>query len=211
MTIIRHVEQTTYLGILIHHSLKSDSHIKYIISRANSKLGFIKRNLKGCPRALKRSAYLGLVRSGLEYGAIVWDPHHDYKCDAIELVQNKAMRWINGLPPYDRRHIRLLLADTGITSLEQRRRDARITMLYKMVHGLVNITTEELGLVPSDKRTRAAHRYKFKEEKAKVDLSRFSYVNRTVPDWNRLPAAVAEADPKDLDIFRTQLASARRP
>ena len=99
----------------------------------------------------------------------------------------------------------------GLTSLERRRRDAQITILYKMVHGLVNITKEELGLVPSDKRTRASHRYKFKEIEAKVDISKFSYVNRTVPGWNRLPAAVAEADPEDLDIFRTQLASARHP
>ena len=210
-TIIHHVEKTKYLGILIHKSLEFDHHIQNMVSRANGKLGFLKRNLRGCPSALKRSAYVGLVRSGLEYGAVIWDPHNDNQKKAIELVQNKAMRWIKDLPPYDRSHIEDLLRDTGLRSLEQRRRDARLTMLYKMVHGLVALTPEELGLVQTNRRPRAgeAHHTRFKHRPARVDLRLYSFVNRTVPAWNRLPADTAEAE--SLETFKARLAPARLP
>ena len=113
------------------------------------------------------------------------------------------MRWIQDLPPYDRTHIQQLLDDTGLSSLEQRRRDARLTMLYKIVHGFVAITLDELGLERPDRRTRAAHRYKFKEKQARSNLRKFSYVNRTVPEWNRLPADIAEVE--SLDVFKARL------
>ena len=93
--------------------------------------------------------------------------------------------------------------------VEQRRRDACLTMLYKIVHGYVAMTHEELGLECPDRRTRASHRYKFKEKQAQSNLQKFSYVNRTVPEWNRLSANMAEAE--SLDIFKARLAPARRP
>ena len=124
-------------------------------------------------------------------------------------MQNNALRWINGLPPFDQTKIKLLLSDTGLDSLEHRRRDARVTMLYKMVHGLVNISTEELGLEPADQRTRASHRHKFKDRGGRSNQIKFSFASRTVPDWNALPAIVAEAG--SLDLFKSRLAQARHP
>ena len=82
-------------------------------------------------------------------------------------------------------------------------------MLFKIVHGLVAITPEELGLEAADSRTRASHRHKFREKGSRTNLSKFSFVSRTVPDWNRLPATTAEAE--SLEIFKTQLALARHP
>ena len=121
------------------------------------------------------------------------------------------MCWIKDLPPYDRSHIEDLLRDTGLRSLEQRRRDARLTMLYKMVHGLVALTPEELGLVQTNRRPRAgeAHHTRFKHRPARVDLRLYSFVNRTVPAWNRLPADTAEAE--SLETFKARLAPARLP
>ena len=177
--VLYHVEATKYLGILIHQSLNFDAHIQQIVSKANSKLGFLKRNLRGCPGDLKRSAYIGLVRSGLEYGSIIWDPHYGTQKKKIELVQNNAMRWIQGLPPFDQTKIKSLLADTGLDSLEHRRRDARVTMLYKMVHGLVNMSPEELGLEPADQRTRASHRHKFKDRGSHSNQLKFSFCQQS--------------------------------
>ena len=42
-------------------------HISKIGSKANSTLGFFRRNLKGCPSKLKEIAYFLMVRSLLEY------------------------------------------------------------------------------------------------------------------------------------------------
>ena len=62
--------------------------------KANQKLGFIRRNLKGTPRELKRLAYVAFVRSGMEYASIIWDPHFTKDSDALERVQRRAARWI---------------------------------------------------------------------------------------------------------------------
>ena len=118
------------------------------------------------------------------------------------------MRWINYLPPFDRTHIKDLLKSTGLDSLENRRRDARVTMFYKIVHGIVAISPEDLDLIPADSRTRATHRHKFRH-KASPSKLKFSFVNRTVPEWNSLPACMAEAG--SLDIFKAQLADAKCP
>ena len=75
--ILQHVDVVTYLGVIINHSLDFSDHIRETVSKANKKLGFLKRNLKGSPSALKRTAYLSLIRSGLKYGATIWDPHLD--------------------------------------------------------------------------------------------------------------------------------------
>ena len=84
-----------------------------------------------------------------------------------------------------------------------------MTMLYKIVHGKVAITAADFGLEPADRHTRASHCHKFKHKTATGDLLKYSFVNRTVPDWNPLPACVAEAE--SLDSFKAQLAQAKAP
>ena len=59
--VLHHVEATQYLGILIHESLEFEAHITSIVSKSNSMLGFLKRNLRVCPGELKRLAYISLV------------------------------------------------------------------------------------------------------------------------------------------------------
>ena len=52
------------------------TYINKISNKANSVLGFIKRNLKHENRDLKELAYTSLVWSILEYSSTVWDPFY---------------------------------------------------------------------------------------------------------------------------------------
>ena len=54
-----------------------DRTLQEVISKANKKLGLLKRNLKGCPQPVKKIAYIRLIRSGLEYAAVIWDLHSE--------------------------------------------------------------------------------------------------------------------------------------
>ena len=85
--ILEQVEENPYLGLTIHKSLKRASHINKISNKANSVLGFIKRNLKHANRDLKELAYTSLVRSILEYSSTVWDPFYQKDIDRLERVQ----------------------------------------------------------------------------------------------------------------------------
>ena len=64
------------------------------MKKANSTLGFLRRNLKYCPEECKRLSYIALVRPNLEYGAIVWDPYKLQDIQLIEKIQRQAARYI---------------------------------------------------------------------------------------------------------------------
>ena len=65
-----------------------------IVKKANSSLGFVKRNLFSCSEKSKRAACITLVRPHLEYASAVWDPYGQNQVDQIESVQNRAARFI---------------------------------------------------------------------------------------------------------------------
>ena len=82
--ILQEVSSSPYLGITILNELQWKTHITNIVKKATSTLGFLRRNLKYCPVECKRLAYMALVRSTLEYGAIVWDPYRQQDIQSLE-------------------------------------------------------------------------------------------------------------------------------
>ena len=86
---------------------------------------------------------------------------------------------------------------------EDLRRNQRLTLLYEVVNSHIAVSPEMLQLEYSDRRTRQNHKFKFKEKGSRSDKCKYSFVNCTIPEWNRLPAAVAAAG--SLSSFRSQL------
>ena len=64
--IIQKVNQAKYLGVMITSVIGWSDHIDIIDNKANCTLGFLRRNLKYCPRGLKETAYMSLVWSKLD-------------------------------------------------------------------------------------------------------------------------------------------------
>ena len=67
-------------------------HISKIASKANSTLGFLRRNLKGCPSILKEIAYFLMVWSRLEYSCPVRDPYRQGEVNKLNKTQRGAAR-----------------------------------------------------------------------------------------------------------------------
>ena len=63
--VLQQVPENPYLGVTISEDLKCSSHINKITKKANSTLGFLRRNLKNCPETCRKTAYLALIRSSL--------------------------------------------------------------------------------------------------------------------------------------------------
>ena len=63
-------------------------------TKANRTLGFLRRNLFSCPQDVKEAAYKILVRSILENGSLVWDPHCNSLNGELENVQKCAARFV---------------------------------------------------------------------------------------------------------------------
>ena len=69
------VDHYPYLRVSLSENLNWKPHILNITNKANSTLGFVKRNLRHCPQKVKEPAYKSLVRPRLEHGCIFWDPY----------------------------------------------------------------------------------------------------------------------------------------
>jgi len=94
--VLSSVQEAKYLGITLTDELSWSSHVRLIHNRANSILGFLRRNRRRCPAKLKETAYITSVRSTLEYAAPVWDPHLARDCDLLEKIQRRSARFVKG-------------------------------------------------------------------------------------------------------------------
>jgi hypothetical protein len=101
-TVLQQVTEIPYLGILLSEDLGWSKHIAKTASKASSTLGFVRRNLKNCLISCRKTAYIVLVRSVLEYGSVVWDPYLSRDIDTLERIQRNGARFNTG--DYNSRH-----------------------------------------------------------------------------------------------------------
>jgi len=104
-------------------------------------------------------------------------------------IQRRSARFVKG----DHRttsSVTRMLHDLGWRDLSDRRRDLRLTLLYKVVTGHVAVGPDQIGLVAADNRTKANHQFKFRAIGASSSGLRSSFAARTVGDWNQLPVVV---------------------
>jgi len=164
-------------------------------SKANSTLGFLRRNLQRCPAKLE-SAYISLVRSTLEYAASVWDPHLAKDINKLENIQRSA-RFVKG-DYCTTSSVTQMLQELGWKDLQNHRTDLRLALLYKVVMGHVGIQPENVGLVAADDRTRAKHQFKFCAVGSSTQAFSHSFAVRTVGEWNSLPPMWWYSQPQHL-------------
>ncbi|KAI8516500.1 hypothetical protein Bbelb_050810 [Branchiostoma belcheri] len=94
--------QHPYLWIILSHDLKWKPHVDSITAKANSTLGFLKRNIRGANKEVRKRAYTTLVRPKLEYSSAVWDPQvrndaqSNTLVEKLESVQRRAVRFVCG-------------------------------------------------------------------------------------------------------------------
>lgn len=88
------VKQYKYLGLIITHDFRWDSHVKHVTSSAFGRLISIKRRLGSAPSQIKLLAYKTFVRSVLEYANVIWFPYTNQLQTKIERIQRKPIRFI---------------------------------------------------------------------------------------------------------------------
>ena len=176
-----------YLGVDIANDLSWKPHINRITSSASKSLGFLRRNIRVDHPQLKAMAYKAIVRPQLEYASCVWDPHQSTYIDNIEKVQRRAARWVcSDYSPLS--SVTSMLDVLGWRTLEQRRSDARLAMLFKIVHGQVAIPSDQL--VRPSRLTRHSHSYSFRQIQSTKNSLKYSFFPLTIVQWNRLPDSV---------------------
>ena len=163
-------------------------HILNITNKANSTLGFVKRNLHHCPQKVKDQAYKSLVRPRLEYGCTVWDPYRAYQKSWLEQVQRRAARFVTRTYTREEGCVTNALKLLNWPTLEKRRQVARLTLMYKCVTNQAAIDIPCYVHHQSSLKTRASHPLKFIPLQPSCDTYKYSFWPRTIIDWNSLPS-----------------------
>ena len=79
---------------------------------------------------IRKKAYAGLVRSTLEYGAVVWDPFLEKDILKLEKINRKAARFIKG--DFKTRTpgcVTEMMCDLDLPTLQKRRKEKRLSFL----------------------------------------------------------------------------------
>ncbi|KAL8564564.1 hypothetical protein ACOMHN_003322 [Nucella lapillus] len=222
-TPLQHVSSNPYLGILFSNDLKWSTHIASTTKKASSTLGFLRRNLHFFPQHCKKNAYLALIRPLLEYGCITWSPYMQQDINRLERIQRLSARFITN--DYSTRSpgaITNMLSTLELPTLQQRRRDLRLTFFYKVVEGLVPaipsadiLTPSKTGrrIIPRDFKDYASssaisdhirnNSRSFQVSRCQTDQFRNSYFVNTVREWNHLDEATVTTS--SVESFKARL------
>jgi len=184
--------------------LRWDKHVDNICSRANSSLGFIRRNVNiGNPR-VKGLAYQSYVRPVLEYSPTVWDPYTAGSIKKIESIIRRVARFT--LRRYRRTSsVNAMLTRLNWEPLASRRRAAML-LFYKIHHGMIATP------MPLDNRyqvascTHASRKLSGLPHPTVIVCVTITFILfpiGTVRDWHIFPEAVVR--PSSPEVFRSMI------
>ena len=187
-----------YLGITINNKLSWNNHIDNTCTKANSSIGFLRRNFQIPQEHIKTNVYNTLVRPQVEYAAAVWDPYTGENIHKLEMVQRRAARYVCN------NYIQMasvtgMLQKLGWQSLEQRRADIRLVFLFKSISGLVAVDLSD-QLVRQTRPSRHCNSMAYHIPVETKTYIQKSFLPRTLNQWNRLPEAIVQS--ASLDAFK---------
>ena len=198
---LKSVNQHPYLGVMLDKTMSFISHINNTVSKASKVLNFIKRNLSNCLQSTKEAAYLSLVRPTLEYASTVWDPYQAVYITNIEKIQRRAAHWV--LNDYSRySSVTSLLQQLQWPTLEERRKKARLSLLYKANNNLIALQVPPYYQTRPTQ-TRLHHQSSFIHPFTRTSSYMNSFFPRTIKEWNTLPPTTVASN--SLTIFQSSI------
>ena len=109
---------------------------------------------------MKEAAYKSMVRPILEYGSTGWDHHCNGLNDEFENVQKRAARFVTRNYSYETGSMTGILEELNWETLQKRRKDNRLILLYKGLKGKARIPTDDL--IPKNRRCINQHSLAFR-------------------------------------------------
>lgn len=156
--------------------------------------------LYSAPSPLRKLAYLTFVRPHLEYASPIWSPHQKYLIDALEIIQNRASRFI--AHNYSNLSSNTQIKSTlSLPSLSTRRNILLLSLFHKVIH------SDNLSLPCLNNQVYTSQRLHNTLSYARLYGATQSFnffpLPRAVHLWNSLPDNIASLG--DHDAFCLQL------
>ena len=144
-------------------------------------LGILCRNLKSAPSKTKELGYKAHVRPVLEYASSVWDPHTRKEIEQIEKVQRRAARFVTN--NYKRTDsVSDMIKKLRWQTLEQRRKKARLSMLYKIHTGQVHVEFNRLKRLKT-RSGRRGNSEMYERVVCRTEHRNMTFLPKTIRDW----------------------------
>ncbi|XP_071798867.1 uncharacterized protein [Asterias amurensis] len=193
---IQHEKKCKYLGVTITDNLSWNTQAEAVRAKASRSLGLIRRTLGKCSKEVKETAYNTLVRPQLEFATSAWNPNTNRNIRIVESVQRQAARFV--MKDYHQESsVSDMLTLLGWDTLHDRRLLHQVEILYKILHGQINITIPPNIILENRRSSRHnqtnQHSHTYRQPFASVDCHLYSPFPRAVRIWNRLPEAAVTA------------------
>jgi hypothetical protein len=107
----------------------------------------------------KTNTYSSLVRPIAEYASTVWDPYTQKDIHILEMVQRRGARYVC-IKHGNRSSVDTMPDILKWKTVQRRRKEARLNMLYKIQNKEVAISTEN-RLIPPSRFSRNMHNLSF--------------------------------------------------
>ena len=137
-------------------------------------------------------ASISAGRGPIHYSASVWDPYLQKDIDRIESIQRRGARFVQ--KDYQRTSsVKAMMNELGWKPLAHRRREQRLTLLFKIINGLVAIPATD-HIVFNTRPSRSGHNKQIKVITTNTDIYKNSFFPRTIKDWNSLSESAVNSD-----------------
>jgi hypothetical protein len=195
------------LGVIFDECMTFSDQCYAIVKKAYARANLILKCFYIRDRDILVGLYRTYVRPLLEYNSPVWSPHSVNLTVAIERVQKYFTKRLTGLHnlSYAER-----LEVLNLPSLSSRRIRADLTLMYKIMHNLVDPELSKLFQLKSSVSTTTmftrGNTLKLNQPKPRTDMLKYAFYCRVVKYWNNLPDNICTA--LSLSSFKNLLTDA---
>ena len=198
---IDHVFEEKDLGVTFDSNMSFEEHISGKIKKANSIVGLIRRSFSFLDCSSFKKIYIAYVRPHLEYAQCIWSPHLTKLIDAIENVQVRATKLVDGLSKYE--YSERLKKMNLPTLLYRRKRGDLIEMFQHFKKYNANIISKSFRPRERCSRKHDFQLHQLKASDGKRGTQTNSFYFRVAKEWNNLPSHIVNAE--NTNTFKNRL------
>ncbi len=196
------------IGVMIRDDLKPAAQCAKAAKTGAAVLSQLARAFHYRDRHIFVRLYKQYVLPHWEFSSVAWSPWTVADRDILEKVQIRAVKMVTGLEgqTYEER-----LAELGMFSLAERRHQADMIQVFKIVHGYDHVDSAHWfkhvsGDIHSTRATRDS--LNLAQSRSRLDLRRNFFSQRVVEHWNRVPPLIKRA--KNIASFKREYRQFRR-
>lgn len=195
------IQNITYekdLGVIVAHDMKSSLQTQEARKRALKMLGILNRNVNYKSKAIMKRLYYAFVRPHLEYCLQSWRPVHKKDLKALENVQRKATKMIQGLHhlSYEDR-----LKALNMHSFQYRGLRGDMSELFKIITRPDNMGFDKMFKL--NRNSTRGHKFKLQKQHVRTLIRKNFFSQRVVDTWNSLSDHVVSSS--SLHVFKKRL------